>query len=156
MMNTRKFTDAQRAERKRAQDKAWRAMGGDVWSHLKQRCYNPKDKKYRLYGAQGVTVCARWRHSFKNFLSDMGERPGPGYSIDRYPDRTGNYKPGNCRWATDVQQNRNRDFNHDITHNGRTQCVSAWAQEIGVSHSTIGERLRRGWSEHRAVTEDRS
>lgn len=76
-----------------------------VWEGMIQRCHNPKDTKWPLYGARGVKVCERWR-SFENFLADMGERP-PETSIDRYPDNDGNYEPGNCRWATIWEQNRN-------------------------------------------------
>lgn len=51
-------------------------------------------------------VCKRWL-VFENFLSDMGERP-MGMSIDRFPDSKGNYKPGNARWATLIEQARNK------------------------------------------------
>ena len=67
------------------------------------RCADADNKNY---GARGITVCKRWER-FENFLADMGQRPGPGYSIDRV-DGNGNYEPGNCRWATALDQNRNR------------------------------------------------
>lgn len=73
-----------------------------------QRCCNPKDRKYDLYGGRGITVCSRWRWSFKNFVDDMGEKP-EGYSLDRI-DTNGNYEPSNCRWASYVTQNNNRRF----------------------------------------------
>ena len=150
-MNHKHLTDAELAEHDREADHAWRAMGGDVWSAMKQRCYNPKNKKYRLYGALGVTVCDLWRNSFKNFITYMGPRPGPGYSIDRYPNKAGNYEPGNCRWATDVEQNTNRSINNELSFAGKTQCISAWARETGINYTTIHERLRRGWSVKRAL-----
>ena len=145
-MNQRKYSDVEQAERKRQSDILWRKMGGDCWSQMKARCYNPNNKKFHLYGGRGIKVCARWRNSFANCLADMGIRPGSRYSIDRYPDKDGDYEPNNCRWATGVEQNRNRNFNRVLTHGGRTQCVAAWAKEIGVSHSTISERLKRGWT----------
>jgi hypothetical protein len=43
---------------------------------MKQRCLNSKNKDYRYYGARGIKVCDRWRYSFKNFLADMGYKPG--------------------------------------------------------------------------------
>jgi hypothetical protein len=71
-----------------------------------QRCTNPKNIGYKLYGGRGISVCQRWG-AFENFLADMGERP-PGTTIDRYPNNNGNYEPGNCRWATALQQRHNQ------------------------------------------------
>lgn len=84
-----------------------RSLTYNTWTKMKDRCNNPKHTKWRLYGGRGITVCDRWMNSFEDFLADMGERP-PGMSIDRYPDKDGNYEPGNCRWATLEQQNQNR------------------------------------------------
>lgn len=77
------------------------------WNAMKSRCYNPKNNKSKYYRERGVTVCDRWR-TFENFLADMGPRP-KGTSIDRWPDKNGNYEPSNCRWATPTQQNNNRN-----------------------------------------------
>jgi hypothetical protein len=70
------------------------------------RCDNPNGASWKYYGQRGITVCERWRE-FKNFLADMGERPS-GKTIDRYPNKNGNYEPGNCRWATAKEQRANR------------------------------------------------
>lgn len=72
-----------------------------------QRATNPKNTNWHHYGGRGITVCDRWR-VFDNFLADMGERP-EGKTIDRYPDNDGNYEPGNCRWATPSEQQRNKN-----------------------------------------------
>jgi len=71
-----------------------------------QRCTNPKHISWHYYGERGVTVCNRWR-DFTVFLTDMGDRPSPHHSLDRI-DNDGNYEPGNVRWATRIQQGKNR------------------------------------------------
>jgi len=76
-----------------------------TWKQMRQRCTNPRNHTWPRYGALGVTVCERWS-SFDNFAADMGERPD-GMSLDRI-NPFGNYEPGNCRWATPVQQARNK------------------------------------------------
>lgn len=79
-----------------------------TWSHMIQRCTNPKRPAYARYGGRGITVCDRWL-KFENFLADMGERPD-GKTLDRFPNNKGNYEPGNCRWATVTEQNQNRAY----------------------------------------------
>ena len=78
-----------------------------VRQNMLSRCYNPKSTSYQYYGARGVVVCDRWRESFENFLADMGRAPSAKHSIDR-KNNDGNYEPGNCRWATALEQNRNQ------------------------------------------------
>jgi len=73
---------------------------------MKQRCLDPGCTTYPRYGAVGVNVCERWL-TFEKFLEDMGERPS-GKTLDRYPDKTGNYEKSNCRWATYKEQANNR------------------------------------------------
>ena len=77
------------------------------WSAMKERCFNKNSKAYKSYGGRGITVCDRWRNSYKNFIEDVGLRPSNNHSIDRV-DNDKNYEPGNCRWATRSEQQKNK------------------------------------------------
>lgn len=109
------------------------------WMGMNSRCYLKTTKGYHRYGGRGITVCDRWRYSFVNFLADMGTKPSPNHSIDRV-NNDGNYEPGNCRWATRKEQNRNRCTTVFITIGSLSQSVSEWSRNIGISKSTIMNR----------------
>ncbi|HWK72196.1 MAG TPA: hypothetical protein VNS29_15285 [Burkholderiaceae bacterium] len=114
------------------------------WCAMKQRCNYPKHWQYSIYGGRGISVCARWENSFEAFLADMGPRPD-GMTIERI-DTEGNYEPGNCRWATMAEQNRNRRNTILIERHGRTMCVKDWCDELGIKPDVVYGRIRRGVS----------
>ncbi len=124
-----------------------------VWANMLKRCNPDGDREsdeYKNYAGRGITVCERWRSSFAAFLEDMGPRPGPEYSIDR-KDNSGNYEPGNCRWATDSEQMNNTRRNRRLTFMGETLTLREWAKRIGVGDSTLHQRLTR-WPVEVALT----
>ncbi len=122
-----------------------------AWVSMRRRCYAPKDISYPRYGALGIRVCDRWLHSFENFFADMGERPGPGYSLDRI-DSKADYSPENCRWATAATQAQNRRSSCLLTFQGKTQTVSQWSRELGISGTCIHTRLKKGWATEKVLS----
>jgi hypothetical protein len=121
------------------------------WSAMKSRCYYKPHRNYRRYGGRGISVCERWRNSFEKFLADMGECP-PGFSIERI-DNDGNYEPGNCKWIPMKDQLDNTNQTRLLTAFGETMTFAKWARKVGIKRNTIEDRLRRGWSVERALSE---
>lgn len=114
--------------------KAYRA-----WSAIKSRCTNKNVKEYVYYGARGITYDPRWEN-FENFLEDMGEPTTPDLEIDR-TDNGGIYTKENCRWTTKTENLRNKRTNRVITFAGKTQLLTDWAREVGITHSGLIYRL---------------
>jgi hypothetical protein len=121
-----------------------------TWGQMIQRCRNPRHPRYSDWGGRGIAVCPRWRESFAAFLEDMGEAPTPKHTIDRIDNDRG-YEPGNCRWATTAEQNRNSRKNRILTYQGRSMILADWAREIGIDPAVLQTRLRRGWTVEQAI-----
>ena len=113
-----------------------------VWAKMKQRCLDTSDVDYKNYGGRGVIVCDRWLNSFDNFFEDMGVRPSNIHSIDRI-DVNGSYCKENCRWVTIDVQARNKRTNNYIEFNGQKKVLSDWARSIGITPSSLYERLSK-------------
>ena len=122
-----------------------------VWCGIKRRCSDRNAQAYYYYGGRGIRVCDRWRVSFEAFLEDMGERPSRRHWIDRI-DNDGHYEPGNCQWATVVQQARNRRSNVMLVHDGQSRCLSEWSEIVGIPRWTISRRISRGWTVEEALS----
>lgn len=113
-----------------------------IWQSMKGRCGNPKNVGYALYGGRGIKVCDRWLNDFPTFLSDMGPRPSPKYSLDRIDNSKG-YEPSNCRWATIEIQGNNKRNNHYLTHNGETLTIAEWSRRTGIPDKVLRQRAKR-------------
>lgn len=121
------------------------------WWSMIDRCTNAAADNYSRYGGKGIKVCDRWLNSFEAFCADVGQRPSLSHSIDRI-DSGGDYEPGNCRWATKVEQQRNRAFARIIQIGTESRCVAAWCELSGLSHNTLLSRINRGWPPDRLLS----
>lgn len=115
------------------------------FSAMRHRC------RQQLATYKNVLVCKRW-DSFANFISDMGRKPTPEHSIDRYPNPWGNYEPSNCRWATTAEQCRNKRNSIYIEYRGIRILLIDAINSFGVAPELVRSRLDIGWSLERALT----
>jgi len=117
------------------------------WIKINCRCLDPNDTAFARYGGRGITVCERWHREnpdgLKNFLADMGPKPGSKFSVDRIDNSRG-YEPTNCRWASPKTQQNNRRNNIQITIDGVTKPVSVWATEAGIKRAALLSRYQSG------------
>lgn len=115
-----------------------------TWSSMIDRCINPNNIHYSYYGGRGITVCDRWRSSFKAFFSDMGEHP-VGMTLDRI-NNSGNYEPENCKWSTRQEQMRNTRINSrnksgakGVSWYNREQ---RWFAEMHINGKKVSKRFK--------------
>lgn len=113
------------------------------WTQMRQRCFDEGCPNYANYGGRGITVCDRWV-SFETFLADMGPRQSKTVSLDRIDNSRG-YEPWNCRWATPIEQGRNRRGLRWFRLNGQPALLGDVCKAVGLKYSTADMRLRRGW-----------
>jgi hypothetical protein len=117
-----------------------RSRAYNIWSKMTQRCNNPNNPKFKIYGGRGISYCKRWE-SFENFLEDMGE-PEKDLSLDRI-NVNGNYEKSNCRWATAKQQSNNGRFNIIVELNGEKMTLKQAAEKSGVNYKLFWKYVRK-------------
>lgn len=122
------------------------------WQAIKKRCYNQKTSGYKHYGGRGITVWDGWlpRSGYEDFLAHIGRRPSPRHSIDRIDNSRG-YEPGNVRWATQGEQNRNSRLARLIEFRGERLCITDWAAKL-ITQGALSRRLSAGWPVDKALT----
>lgn len=122
------------------------------WKAMLARCTDTRHHKYHLYGARGIKVFPTW-FDFRIFLADMGPRPS-GHTIDRIRN-DGNYEPGNCKWSTPTEQNRNKRVTKRFMHQGLLYTAAELYEKFPctVELSALVQRLcSHDWSVIDALT----
>lgn len=101
---------------------------------------NPNNPAFPRYGGRGI----QFRFSsFEEFLEEVGFKPTPKHSIER-KDNNGHYEKGNIRWATNLEQQRNKRTNHLLIVHGESKTISEWAEIYNISKRTILWRVCSG------------
>ena len=130
-----------------------------VWASMLDRCFNPNNADWLLYGGRGIKVYKDWwgkLGSSRQFIdwveANLGPRP-VSYTLDRI-DKNGHYEPGNLRWSSAKEQCFNRRSTIQVVRNGTPMSLFAALTEIGLSSSqakSVWVRLRRGMTLTEAV-----
>lgn len=123
-----------------------------IWVALIARCHDPSAPAYPNYGGRGIAVCARWRASFVDFISDVGRRPEPHLTIERIDNAKG-YEPGNCTWTTRSAQMNNTRLTTFVEYRGERVALTVLCRRLGVDVANVRWRLKNRWSIEDAVRE---
>lgn len=128
-----------------------------IWVGMKKRCYKKNCKEYIKYGAKGIKICEAWLNSYETFATwSHKNNYADNLSIDRYPDKNGNYEPGNCRWATSFQQSNNRNNNVIKSPNlklANGELAEKFAASNGIPYNLFIIRIEEfDWSVEDAAT----
>lgn len=111
-----------------------------AWQHMKQRCCNTQNDRYKYYGGRGISICDDWMQfePFEQWALSNGYEDE--LTIDRI-DVNGDYCPENCRWVTWETQQNNKRNNNIIEAFGEKRTLAEWSKISGVNRTTIQKRI---------------
>lgn len=115
------------------------------YQYMKNRCYYPKNKDYKIYGGRGIRVCDEWlgENGFENFYQwSIKNGFEENLTLDRI-NSNGNYEPKNCIWVDIKTQAINRNTTHFITYQGETHSITDWANILGIKKNTLSKRINK-------------
>lgn len=117
----------------------------NIWRKIKDRCNNPNNSKYHIYGGRGITYHLEWR-KFEPFLHwALSNGYSNNLTIDRI-NTNGDYSPSNCRWVPTKIQANNRRNNIKIRYLGEERTISEWSDYLDIPFSRINRRYHQyGW-----------
>lgn len=120
-----------------------------AWVSMRDRCRNPKNKRYHVYGGRGIGISPDWER-FSQFLADMGPCPD-GYSLEREKNDEG-YSERNCHWLPRAKQAQNRQDTIRIRYMGQDWCFKRLCEYLGRPYlKTYKRYVTRGWDLARAL-----
>lgn len=132
----------------------------DVWTAIKQRCYNPNDNNYPNYGGRGIKMCDDWKNnyiSFRDWALSNGYDENADHrtkcTIDRI-DVNGDYCPDNCRWTDAKTQMRNRRCTIMCYFNGELIPLVEISERLNISANKAYSRWRKCGKPSRMNAED--
>lgn len=105
-----------------------------IWSGMKRRCLDDKNKSFSNYGKRGITICKEWLN-FKLF-SEWAKENGynDSLTIERI-DVNGNYCPNNCCWIPNTEQAKNRRTTCLLEIDGEKESLTSWCKKLHISFS---------------------
>lgn len=113
-----------------------------IWQSMKTRCTNEKHKYFQNYGGRGISVCSEWENFEPFYKWAVTHVYSVGLTIDRI-DNDGNYCPENCRWATSVEQTRNRKNTIKIQYHGTEKTLMEVAKIEGITYTQAYRKYRK-------------
>ena len=111
-----------------------------AWCGMRARCNNKNRPNYHRYGGRGISVCAEWSdfNVFRDWCVANGIQKD--LSLDRV-DNDGNYEPGNCRWATRIEQSNNTKYSARYRARHASLDVVEKARRENPAHQSIQKKL---------------
>ncbi len=128
----------------------------NVWQQMIQRCENPKNKKFHIYGGNGIQVCDEWK-TFDGFWKDNESLYKDGLTIDRKNAELG-YNSENVRWIPKSRNSSETTKRRPVIQmSKRFEPIKTWesakyaADELGLTAAHItavcrGNRQTHGGS----------
>lgn len=126
----------------------------NIWKTMRQRCYNPQNGKFKVYGARGITICDEWSDFvvFRRWALESGYNKN--LTIDRI-DVDGNYEPSNCQWADNNQQANNKTNNVIINYKGEIFTMSEFCKENNLNYKLFSKYRKSGLSIDKLINKTR-
>lgn len=131
--------------------------GGKFYQHWRSLHDRMRPNYINADSYIGIKVCKRW-NKFENFKDDMYEsyqahlalHGGRETTLDR-KEVLGNYEPSNCRWATQLEQARNKKTTIWADYKGEKVALIELCERLGLNYSCTYGRIRRGYSLEEAL-----